>query len=66
MMRLRWDGPAVRRAAVAAVAFSLGGPLPALAEEGEAPPTVPPGVTLVEVVRELQASAAQMLWTRLG
>ena len=27
---------------------------------------MPPGVTLVEVVRELSASAAQMLWTRLG
>ncbi len=71
MMRLRWDGPVVRRAAVAAAAvvvpvFVLGGPFPALAEESEAPPTVPPGVTLVEVVRELSASAAQVLWTRLG
>ena len=66
MMRLRWGGPAVRCAAVAVAAFALGGPFPALAEEGKAPPTVPPGVTLVEVVRELQASAVQMLWTRLG
>ena len=61
MMRLRWNGPAV-----AVTALALGGPFPALAEEGEAVPTVPPGVTLVEVVRELSASAAQMLWTRLG
>ena len=65
MMRLRWDGPAVR-CAVVAVAFAAGGPYPALAEEKAAPPAVPPGVTLVEVVRELQASAAQLLWTRLG
>ena len=27
---------------------------------------MPPGVTLVEVVRELNASAAQLLWVRLG
>ncbi len=30
------------------------------------PPTTPPGVTLVEVVRELSASSDQVLWTRLG
>ena len=61
--------PVVRCAAVAAVsaAFGLVGAPPALAEEKPAAPqTVPPGVTLVEVVRELQASAAQLLWTRLG
>lgn len=66
MMRQRWDGPAVRWAAAAVTALALGGSFPAQAEESEAPPTVPAGVTLVEVVRELQASAAQMLWTRLG
>ena len=66
MKRLQWDGPAVRGAAVAAAAFALGGPFSALAEQRPAPPTVPPGVTLVEVVRELQASSAQVLWTRLG
>ena len=65
MMRLRWGRPAVRCTVVAA-ALVLGGPFPALAEEKAAPPTLPPGVTLVEVVRELQASAAQLLWTRLG
>ena len=31
-----------------------------------APPTVPPGVTLVEVARELVGSSDQVLWTRLG
>ena len=66
MKRLRRDEPAIRCAALAAAVFVLGGPFPGLAEEVEAPPTVPPGVTLVEVVRELSASAAQMLWTRLG
>ena len=66
MTRQRWDGPAVRWVAAAVTALALGGPFPAQAEEREAPPTVPAGVTLVEVVRELQASAAQMLWTRLG
>ena len=66
MMPLRWDRPAVRFAAVAAAVLALGGPFPVVAEESEAPPTAPPGVTLVEVVRELQASAAQLLWTRLG
>lgn len=34
--------------------------------ESAAPPAVPPGVTLVEVVRELQSSAAQVLWLRPG
>ena len=66
MMRLRWGGPAVRCAAFAAAALALGGPRAVEAEEGKAPATVPTGVTLVEVVRELSASAAQMLWTRLG
>ena len=68
-MRSLSSRPAVGGAVVAALsaAFTLGGPFPALAEEKTpAPPTVPSGVTLVEVVRELQASAAQLLWTRLG
>ena len=47
-------------------AFTLSAPTPAPAEEKTAPQTVPPGVTLVEVVRELNASAAQLLWLRLG
>ena len=60
---------AIRRALLAATCavFALSAPCAALAEEkGVAPPTVPPGVTLVEVVRELNASAAQLLWVRLG
>ena len=60
---------AVRRAvlAVTFAAFTLSAP-PSAAEEEKrvAPPTVPSGVTLVEVVRELNASAAQLLWVRLG
>ena len=55
---------ALRCPAVAVACAVLGSP--ALAEEKAPPPTLPPGVTLVEVVRELQASAAQLLWTRLG
>ena len=66
MMGLRWSRPAVGFAPVAVAAIVLGGPSPALAEKRAAPPTVPAGVTLVEVVRELQASAVQLLWTRLG
>ena len=68
MMRSRWCRSAVSGVVAAAVstAFVLGAPSSAPAEERTAPPTVPPGVTLVEVVRELQASAAQVLWTRLG
>ena len=69
MMRLRSNRTVVRCAAVAAVsaAFSLAATAPALAEEKPvASQTVPFGVTLVEVVRELQASAAQLLWVRLG
>lgn len=65
MQRLRWCRPAVRGTVVAA-AFTLVCTSPALAEDKTAPPTVPSGVTLVEVVRELQASAAQLLWLRLG
>ena len=61
--------PAGWRAVIAAAcaAFVLNAPAPGLAaEEASAPQTVPPGVTLVEVVRELQTSAAQVLWIRLG
>ena len=58
-------GPALRCLVVVMASAALG-PLAAAAEEKTAPPTVPTGVTLVEVVRELSASAAQMLWTRLG
>ena len=47
-------------------AVTLSVPTSALAEEKAAPQTVPSGVTLVEVVRELNASAAQLLWVRLG
>lgn len=57
--------PAIRWVVVAVACAALG-PSSAAAEERTAPPTVPPGVTLVEVVRELSASAAQLLWTRLG
>ncbi len=58
--------PALRWLVVAMACAALG-PSAAVAEEKKtAPPTVPPGVTLVEVVRELSASAAQLLWTRLG
>ena len=69
MKSLRWSRPGIRCAVVAAalVVFTLSAPTSTTAEEkGAAPPTVPPGVTLVEVVRELNASAAQLLWTRLG
>ena len=73
MRRLRWCRPAVRcaavRCAVAAAAFAIltsSGLSFALAAEKTAPRTVPPEVTLVEVVRELNASAAQLLWVRLG
>lgn len=68
MMRSRWWRPAVRCAVVGAASAAFIAP-PALAGQAEqkaAPPAVPSGVTLVEVVRELQASAAQVLWTRLG
>ena len=57
--------PALRWLVVATACAALG-PSSAAAEEKTPPATVPPGVTLVEVVRELSASAAQMLWTRLG
>ena len=69
MKSLRWSRPGVRCGVVAAalVVFTPGVPTSVSAEEkGLAPPTVPAGVTLVEVVRELNASAAQLLWTRLG
>ena len=67
-MSLRWGRPGVRCAVVAVVfaVFASSAPSSVLAEEKAAPQTVPPGVTLVEVVRELNASAAQLLWVRLG
>jgi predicted lipoprotein with Yx(FWY)xxD motif len=53
-----------------AIAFAAAAPvtLAAAAKAGAAKPTpiVPAGITLVEVVRELSASAAQVLWTRPG
>ena len=67
MMRLRWRRPVVWCGVVAAASAALAlGPSRALAEEKGVAPTVPSGVTLVEVVRELNASAAQLLWVRLG
>lgn len=36
------------------------------AQNGPLPPTTPPGVTLVDVVRELDKSSDLFLWTRLG
>src|SRR4051812_16142520 len=45
-------------AAAATVAFA--------ASAQAAPPTVPQGVTTIEVVRELMASAARVLWRRPG
>ena len=65
--RSRWD--AALRYGLVAVAFAAvtsSLPTSASAEEKAAPRTVPLGVTLVEVVRELNASAAQLLWVRLG
>ena len=41
-------------------------PSSAWAEEPGVRATTPPGVTLVEVVRELDYSSDQVLWTRLG
>lgn len=67
MMRSRWCRPAVVWCAVVGAANAAFAAPPALAEQkATPPPAVPSGVTLVEVVRELQASAAQVLWTRLG
>jgi len=58
---------AVSLVAAAAIASLAAGP-PTSPPSGDivAPPTVPPGVTLVEVMRELVASSDQLLWTRLG
>ena len=47
------------------VAVALG-PSAALGEELVAPPTVPHGLTVVEVVRELEFSIALVLWNRIG
>ena len=68
MVRLQRRRPAVGCAVMlAAAVFAASGPSSALAaEQSVAPPSVPSGVTLVEVVRELNASAAQLLWVRLG
>ena len=52
--------------AVAGMAFVTLGLSVALGDELVAGPTVPPGITLVEVVRELEYSMAQVLWVRLG
>ena len=67
MMRLRWRRPVIWCGVVAAASVALAlGPSRALAEDKGVASTVPSGVTLVEVVRELNASAAQLLWVRLG
>ena len=64
--RCLWDAAHHGLLAVALAAVTLSLPTSAPAEEKAAPQTVPLGVTLVEVVRELSASAAQLLWVRLG
>ncbi len=56
--------PLVAAAVVASLA--VGPPKSPPSGDIVAPPTVPPGVTLVEVMRELMASSDQVLWTRLG
>ena len=65
MMRLRCCNAAALFG-VAVLAAATVWPSAALGEESAAPPTVPPGLTLVEVVRELRSSTAQVLWTRIG
>ena len=65
MMRLRCCNAAALFG-VAVLAAVTVWPSAALGEESAAPPTVPPGLTLVEVVRELRSSTAQVLWTRIG
>ena len=65
MMGSRCRGVTALYGAVVLVAVAIG-PSAALAEELAPPPTVPPGMTLVEVVRELRSSSAQVLWNRIG
>ncbi len=48
------------------MAMALMAPSVVLGQDGPVPPTTPPGVTLVDVVRELPTSSDQVLWTRLG
>ncbi len=55
--------PLVAAAAVASLAI---GPLPPPGPDIVVPPTVPPGITLVEVRRDLIGSSDELLWTRLG
>lgn len=54
------------RYVLVASAIALGGLGNALAAAPKVPPTTPPGVTLVEVVRELNASEPKLLWVRPG
>ena len=48
------------------MAMALMAPSVVSGQDGPVPPTTPPGVTLVDVVRELPASSDLVLWTRLG
>jgi predicted lipoprotein with Yx(FWY)xxD motif len=48
------------------IAMALMAPSVVSGQDGPVPPTTPPGVTLVDVVRELPVSSDQILWTRLG
>src|SRR5690349_17026368 len=49
----------VATASAGAISFAQGG-------AQAVPPTVPSGVTLVEVMRELELSQPQLLWVRVG
>lgn len=51
---------------LAVVAMAVIAPSDASGQAGALRPTTPLGVTLVHVIRELQASSDQVLWTRLG
>jgi predicted lipoprotein with Yx(FWY)xxD motif len=51
---------------LALTAIALMTPSIVAGQDGLVPPTTPPGVTLVDVIRELSASSDQVLWTRLG
>jgi predicted lipoprotein with Yx(FWY)xxD motif len=54
------------RHGLAAAALTAGGAASAFAGAPGVPATTPPGVTLVEVVRELNASEPKLLWIRPG
>jgi predicted lipoprotein with Yx(FWY)xxD motif len=66
MLRSHVDSPVAQAARTLVGVLAMMCAASVQARAPQVPPTTPPGVTLVEVVRELNASEPKLLWVRPG